>query len=150
MSFNAYDYLSAAREHVHGARELYSMRRYVLAHYVAGLAVECLFRAYRLRIDATFDERHDLRLLEKASGFSDIVPGSQRKIISAALGDVIARWQNDHRYRSEESLRRFLKERKLSLKVKGDFVKENSRRIANAALQLVNLGDTSWKNHTQN
>ena len=150
MSFNAEDYLCAAKEHVHGARELYSMRRYVLAHYVAGLAVECLFRAYRRRIDKTFDERHDLRLLEKVCGFSDIVPDGQRKIISAALGDVVARWRNDHRYRSEESLRRFLKEKRLSLKIQGDFVKENSRRIVNAALQLVNLGDTSWKRNTKN
>ena len=146
MSFNSSDYLAAATEHVRGARELYSMQRYVLAHYVAGLAVECLLRAYLYRVNPKlFYSRHDLWELEKASGFSDIVPNSQRQKISAALGDVVSRWQNDHRYRSERSLRRFLTGKKLYWRIKGDFVKENSRRIVEAALELVNLGAMAWK-----
>jgi hypothetical protein len=144
MSFNAEDYLGAAREHADRARKLYSMDWYVLAHYVAGLSVECLLRAYRCRITTIFDERHDLWALAKTSGFLNIVPDNQRPTINAALGEVVSRWQNDHRYRSEESLRRFLKEKKLYLRIKGDFVKENSRRIVNAAFDLVNIGDKAW------
>jgi HEPN domain-containing protein len=144
MSFNASDYLSAAQEHVDGARKLYDMRCYVLAHYVAGLAVECLLRAYRYRLSKTFDERHDLTEIFNNSGFRDIVPDNQRDRIGAALGDVVSRWQNDHRYRSEESLRRYLRKKKLNVKVKGDFVKENSRRIVNAAWDLVSIGATAW------
>ncbi|MBE0535291.1 MAG: HEPN domain-containing protein [Phycisphaerae bacterium] len=144
MSFNASDYLAAAREHVDSARRLYDIRFYVLAHYVAGLAVECLLRAYRSRVSKTFDERHDLMEIFKKSGFGDIVPDSQRERIGAAIGDVVSRWQNDHRYRSEESLRRYLKKKKLNLKIKGDFVKENSRRIVNAAWDLVTIGAKAW------
>jgi HEPN domain-containing protein len=122
MSFNSLDYLSAAKEHVDGAGKLYNMQCYVLAHYVAGLAVECLLRAYRFRVDSNFDERHDLRALLKASRLADIVSNTDRPRINAALGDVVSRWQNDHRYRSKESLRRFLVTKKLYVKIKDDFV----------------------------
>ena len=64
MTFGASDYKIAAEEHVSAARELYVRQRYVLAHYVAGLAVECMLRAYRGRIDPVFYGRHDLYLLE--------------------------------------------------------------------------------------
>jgi len=42
---------------------------------------------------------------------------------------------------------RFLRKKKLHTKIKGDFVKANSRRIVNAAFELVNLGASVWKNH---
>lgn len=144
MAFNAEDYRIAAEEHVTAANQLYGLRRWALAHYVAGLAVECMFRAYRVRIDPQFDEKHYLGKLAKASGFLDIISSERVEVISAALSEVEARWQNDHRFRSEESLRRFLVERKLYLRIKGDFVKESSRRIVNAATELVNLGARQW------
>ncbi|MCY2954152.1 MAG: hypothetical protein NTU53_19625 [Planctomycetota bacterium] len=146
MDFTADVYLTAAQEHVTAARELYDSRRYTLAHYVAGLAVECIFRAYRYRIDPVFDERHDLHLLAKSARFYDIFPERHVEKISAALGVVVTQWLNNHRYRSEAALRSFLADRKLYVGIKGDFVKENSRRIVNAALDLVSLGVIRWKN----
>ena len=145
MVLNADVYLTAAQEHVTAARELYKSGRYVLAHYVAGLAVECLFRAYRCRVDKTFDERHDLQNLAKAGRFFSVIPPEQNQIISAALGVVVSQWQNGHRYRSAASLRSFLAEHKLYLRIKGDFVKENTRRVVDAALELINLGVMRWK-----
>jgi hypothetical protein len=116
----------------------------VLAHYVAGLAVECLLRAYRLRLDTAFDERHDLRELAKHSGFWEIVPGHQRKAIGVKFSEVMERWQNNHRYRCEDSLKRFLKQKKLYSKIKGNFVKESSRKIVDAALDVVTIGAKAW------
>jgi hypothetical protein len=133
MVLNADVYLTAAQEHVTVAHELYNSRRYVLAHYVAGLAVECLFRAYRCRVDKTFDEKHDLQNLAKAGRFFSVIPPQQIQIIGAALGVVVSQWQNGHRYRSAASLRSFLAEHKLYLRIKGDFVKENTRRVVDAA-----------------
>jgi len=145
MVLNADVYLTAAQEHVTVARELYKSGRYVLAHYVAGLAVECLFRAYRCRVDKTFDERHDLQNLAKAGRFFSVIPPEQNQIISAALGVVVSQWQNGHRYRSEKSLRSFLNKLKLYGGIKGDIVKENTRRVGDAALELINLGVMRWK-----
>ena len=144
MPFNADDYRIAAEEHITAANQLYGLKRWALAHYVAGLAVECMFRAYRCRVNAQFDERHNLGDLARASGFLDNIPSKRVEIISAALSEVVTRWRNDHRFRGEESLRRFLVDRKLYLKIKGDFVKESSRRIVNAATELVNLGAMQW------
>lgn len=144
MDFTAEVYRTAADEHVTVAFELYQSGRYVLAHYVAGLSVECLLRAYRYRLDPAFDERHNLYLLAKAARFYDVVPQRETEKVSAALGAVIAQWQNNHRFRSESALRSFLVERKLYVGIKGDFVKENTRRIVNAAFEIVNLGSVRW------
>ncbi len=47
---------------------------YALAMYTAGLAVECLLRAYLVQRKAEFESRHDLLLLFKESGMLDIDP----------------------------------------------------------------------------
>ena len=147
MSFTAEDYREAAAEHVNVARELYDRKRYVLAHYISGLAVECIFRAYYARLNSIFDKRHDLVELAKAAKFYDLVPEKADEV-RAALGVVVSQWVNSHRYRSEAALRRFLKEGKLDRGIKGNFVKENSRRIVIAASELVNLGVLRWQRQT--
>ena len=142
-------YYIAAQEHVAAARELYNSGRYALAHYVAGLAVECLFRAYRCRIDKTFDERHCLQELAKAGRFFSIVPPGQSQRISAALSVIVSQWQNGHRYRSEASFRRFLVDLRLYLGIRGDIVKENTRRVVDAAFEIITLGVMRWTNSLQ-
>lgn len=138
-------YRKAAQEHAAAAFDLYRSERYVLAHYVAGLAVECMLRAYRCRITPEFEERHDLRLLAKAARFYDIIPAKHQERTIAALGVVFLQWENGHRFRSTAALRAFLVERRLYAGIKGDFVKENSRRIVNAAFDVVNMGVSQWK-----
>ena len=144
MSFEANTYRVAAEEHVTVANRLYDMNRFVLAAYVAGLAVECILRAYRYRINPQFDARHSLNLLYKAARFAEFIPAGKQVEISAALGDVVTRWSNDHRYRSEAALRSFFKRANLHRGIKGDFVKENTRRIVNAATTIVILGVSRW------
>ena len=141
MKFTPEIYRAAAVEHASAACSLYSLGRYVLSHYVAGLAVECIFRAYKCRIDPVFDEHHNLNQLAKGAHFYDVVQGRTREV-QAALDVVVALWVNYHRFRSEKALRAFLKERKLDRGIRGDFVKENSRRIVDAAQAVVLLGVT--------
>ena len=40
-------YYEAAKEHRDLALELHEAGRYVMAHYLSGLAVECILRAYQ-------------------------------------------------------------------------------------------------------
>lgn len=142
--FNADVYSVAAQEHITVAVELHEAGRYVLAHYVAGLSVECLFRAYRHRIDPQFDERHDLYELYRAARFDENVPEERRVEIGAALTEVVRRWNNDFRFRSEAALRSYLKQARLDRHIRGNFLKESSRRIVNAAYVLVELGASQW------
>jgi HEPN domain-containing protein len=63
--FNEEVYLTPASEHITAAFELLEAERYALAYYVAGLAVECVFRAYATMVGAEHDDKHDLRRLRK-------------------------------------------------------------------------------------
>lgn len=57
------------------ARALYERGdSYALAMYAAGLAVECILRAFKMRRTNVFDDRHDLLLLFQASGMLDVDP----------------------------------------------------------------------------
>jgi len=145
MTWRGDVYRAAAEEHITSLGDLYKSRRYVLAHYVAGLAVECMLRAYRCRWDSTFHERHDLRELARQGRFLDVVPSQRASAIGAALGEVVTRWENQHRFRSGDALRDFLLGRAFDRRIKGDFVKESARRIINAAIELVTLGAMQWK-----
>lgn len=135
-------YLAAAQDHAPAALEMHDAGRYVLAHYLAGLAVECVLRAYRYRITPGFSGRHDLEALYEAAQFSDVVPEESRPEIEAALIEVARRWSNSHRYRSECALGDYLRQGGFGRK--GKFIKESSRRIVNAALILVNQEVLRW------
>lgn len=143
--FSAESYRDAAREHAPVAEELYDAGHYVLAIYVAGLAVEAIFRAYRYRFDPEFDARHDLLELSRKSRFIEVVPEQQLSDIMAAIGTVATCWSNNHRYRSEKSLRKLFKSAHFDRAVrKGDFLKELTRRIVNAAFAVVMMGVNKW------
>ena len=143
-TINAEMYRDAALEHVTATEGLYASGRHALTHYVSGLAVECMLRAYRVRVEPTFDSRHDLRLLLDASGFEALVPQRHQEQFSESLSVVALQWNNAHRFRSESGVRGYLKQLKLDRGIKGDFLKERSRRIRDAAIYIVTLGDNRW------
>ena len=149
MSLAADDYRWAALDRIRAAEVLHAAGKYGSAIYLAGVAVECMLRAYRVRVDPAFDARHDLRQLLTASGLENYVPEKRRAEVAAALGDVWSRWKNDYRYASDDRVLRYLRDRGLTLGIKGDQVgqlKENSRRVFEKAHELVGLGEARWKN----
>src|SRR5580704_17999893 len=79
MEFPPEHYFPTATQRIRQAQHLYEEGdSFALAIYIGGLAVECLLRAYKGRRDPTFDERHDLARLFKASGMLDIDPDKLR------------------------------------------------------------------------
>ena len=149
MNLTADDYRWAALDRVGAAELLHHAAKYGSAIYLAGVAVECMLRAYRVRIDPQFDARHDLPQLLTASGLQDYVPEKRRAEVAAALGDVWSRWKNDYRYASDDRVLRDLRDKGLTMGIKGDQqgqLKENSRRVLEKALELVGLGAARWKN----
>ena len=135
-------YKEAAKEHKSLAQEMHEQGRYVMAHYLAGLAVECLLRAYHYRLSPVFSGRHDLQALYRDAQFDAVVPPVDKEKVNAALTEIVRRWSNSHRYRSEEALRLFLW--RANLGRKGKFVRESSRRIVNAAIVIVEIGVLKW------
>ncbi len=144
MAHTAETYREAAIEHANLARELHADGEYGAAHYWAGLAVECLCRAFIVRQDALFDSRHDLRALSRRAGLHDLVPADQQAELGAALTVVALRWRNDHRYRPARMVARWLHAQRLDSGVKGDPLKYSSAEIVEAALQVVTIGGARW------
>lgn len=143
MYFRSKHYLEAARERVLSAFRLYESARYADAIYVAGVAVECILRAYRLRKSKEFNEKHDLVELVKGSSIADFIPMEQRQAFGASLTAVWRRWKNNYRYASSR-LSTELQDMGLFAGIKGDPLKENARITLSAAQKLINAGVLSW------
>jgi hypothetical protein len=143
--FRPETYLAAAKEHMVAAVELDVAKRYALAHYVAGVAAECVLRAYKSRLDPVLDERHDLHLLAKNGRCFDGISGRRQEEVAGALGELVVRWENRHRYRSEAALRKFLTGRRLFPK-RGDVLECSSRKVVSAMIEIVTAGVQRWKN----
>jgi hypothetical protein len=148
--FTAQLYKDAAIERMDALRGLYDVGQYVLGLYTAGVAVESMLGAYRVKVDSEFSSRHDLRELAKESKLGAIVPQKSIGVYAASLGVIAARWSNNHRYRTAAAALRKLKQSGLDRGIKGDALKENARRAINAAIELVNIGDQLWKKSSKN
>lgn len=142
--FRAEVYKSAAEEHVVVAKELYDTGKYVLSCYVSGLSVECLLRGYRVLKDPEFDAKHDLSRLSVDCRWSAYLPVESSAKVAGAIKEIYNRWENAHRFRSNVEYRRYLRRRGLHLRIRGDFVKEQTRQALQAAEFLVRIGVTSW------
>jgi len=145
MKLSGDDYIGGAAERVQAARVMYDGGRYVDALYLAGVAVECVLRAYAKEENDEFDGRHDLLRLLKAATLEQFVGEKQRQSISAALGEVWARWKNNYRYAPDPRLRAEVKRLQLDRGIKGDALKENARVSLENALVIVNKGTFQWK-----
>ena len=145
QELDAEDYFAAAQDHAAALAATYKNQNYVLTVYVSGLAVECLFRAFRHRKGLPFTSEHKLARLAEEAEFSELVPEMDRAAYDADLAELVVRWRNDHRFRSIEALRRFLKGLKLDRGIRGNYVKENARLISSAAIRLLGLGVQRWQ-----
>ena len=145
MKFTAEAYHEVSLEHIDSARELLDQKQYALANYIAGVAVECILRADSFRLDTSFDCRHDLRLWYDAAKFDNIVPADRRELISLSEGIVYTHWSNSQRYCSINFLRAYFKLAGLDRGIRGEFVKELTRKTVEAAFEIVTLGDRQWK-----
>src|SRR5438477_12892740 len=116
MDFTADHYFRASVERMTQAQHLYREGEgsYALAMYAAGLAVECLLRAYMIKRRREFESRHDLLLLFKESGILDVDPGklkakgltddliqAHQKLLRTSVNEVFILWRNNYRFASE-------------------------------------------------
>jgi HEPN domain-containing protein len=150
--FSAEDYRRAALDRMVAAQRLFDGEDYVLASYVAGVAVECLLLAYLRKLNKHRDDRHDIRQLAMRSEFIEQFrrnPELQDQM-AGYLADLAKRWNNDHRYRSVYSFERYLNAKELYRTAEGGFVKGDNllrtqtKLLVEAAYQLVRRGDERW------
>ena len=149
MRHTADSYLEAAQEQAEVARTLHQEQHFAAAHYWSGVAVECLLRAYRVRINPEFSSRHDLAGLVQSAHFYDFVPPQYAEATAANLQAVCARWNNAYRYCSSRAVGEELGRRNLDANVALDQQLEHSSGvIVSAAINLVELGVRRWNSGT--
>ena len=160
MDFSADHYFRASVERMSQAHILYreGNGRYALAMYVAGLAVECLLRAYMVRRKREFESRHDLLLLFKESGILNVDPDKlkargltdeqiqeHQKILKSSVNVVFILWRNNYRFASEARLLAHLKKMKLYQRKKGDLLKAKAYDLLKAAQGFIDRGVLQWQ-----
>lgn len=158
MDFTSDHYFKASLERMKQALFLYRAgESYALTMYVAGVAVECMLRAYVLKKKTEFESRHDVLLLFKesgmlswdadkwkAKGLSDDDMDQHMLALRTAVNDVYILWHNNYRYASEARLLAHLKKMKLYQSVKGDLLKAKALQILKAAQLFIDKGVLQW------
>jgi hypothetical protein len=147
--FNEEVYLAAAQEKLSAAEDLCTQKRYAVAAYMAGVAVEALFIAYMTRRSVVNDAQHGLFRLAVISGFFEDLPRPERERLNGELDGVALRWRNNHRYRSEKAYREFLVREKLyvlegSRTIREDIVLHSTDALVESARRLIHSGVTRW------
>ena len=144
MKLTADEYFQASQDHIEEARILLNEGRYAFSHYTAGLAVECMFRAYAVRYGAAFDGRHDLSKWFELARFDQVSDPSRLESIAAAYNRVTLQWNSSQRYYSEGFLKAYFRNKELDRGIKGNAVKELTRRIVESAFEVVTEGKLRW------
>ena len=147
--FNELVYLAASQEHLMLSEHLLNQGHHVIASYLAGVAVEALFLAYQTRAKAPHDARHSLWRLAENGKFWEGMTRPQKEAITAALTEVMTRWRNNHRYRSEQALHEFFVKEKLFVvsgnqTTREDVVKFNADLLVESATRILEVGVARW------
>jgi hypothetical protein len=159
VDFPPEHYFQTATQRMRRAQHLYhDGRSYALAIYVGGVAVECLLRAFKGRVDPMFDEKHNLLRLFAASGilridrdklramqWTDAEIDGHLRALRVAVNEVFRLWANNYRFASEERLRSHLKEITGYQRIKGDYLKEQARRFLSSAQTFIDKGVLQWR-----
>lgn len=158
MKFRAEQYFRVSVERMGQARKIHSDgNAFALSMYCGGLAVESLLRAFRWTEDTSFEGRHDLSDLLKASrllkfdddymrrrGASEEAIRQSGLKLRGAMNQILVLWHNNLRYASEASAMAFLKQAGRFQGVKGDPLKKNALDLVEAAQTVVDRGVVLW------
>ena len=171
MIFDSQHYFRAALERLRDADFLYTRERGreqppildVLGMYAAGVAIECLFRAFILRRAEKhaqpkhFDSRHDLGRLYRESRMWQIASNRPRpggltaldmlaiqRELDAEVNSATRLWMNTYRFFSHKQLETSLRERGLGRGIDEGIVKENYHRLLVASRTILNRGELLW------
>jgi hypothetical protein len=139
------DYRDVALERMGDAYELKRLGRYPFAMYAAGVAVECMLRAFRHQ-DREHQAHHDVVAHLGACDRDRLGERAWIRLRGPVL-TVHLLWLNGFRYASEERLRQHLSGTKFYRRVKkgSDTLKVACIDLMDAALEIVTVGDERWR-----
>ena len=142
MRFSPNDYFEASADRFREANAAFQRGDYFTAHLASGLAIECMLRAYRVRVSPDFDARHDLSVL--GNPLLVRVASKQREDVHIAISEANILWRNNHRYCSARKLvaffngiRRYQKSR--------DMLRTNAGDMISHADVIIRNGLRPWQ-----
>ena len=141
----ANEYLNAAREHLARLDRLYEAGDFALCLFLSGLAVECILRAYRVRLTPEFSSRHDLADLAREADFASTYPPRREIEYGQALQRLASVWSSNDRYRPASAVRSRLRRVGVTRGRRVDLLRDVARRSIVDAHFLANLGFTRWQ-----
>jgi hypothetical protein len=113
MDYTDTDYYTAAIERLQDFKHLSKEQdRIIFTVYSAGVAIECMLRAYILKYNPMFDSKHDLENLLIDSKLTTLFDEGnkkeqkEREAIIVAIKQAKKVWNNNLRYYSEKRLKR--------------------------------------------
>ncbi|MGH7283820.1 MAG: hypothetical protein ACRELY_20025 [Polyangiaceae bacterium] len=128
------------------ADQLKRLERYPFAMYAAGVAVECMLRAFRHR-DREHAAHHDIAAHLALCDRDHLGERAWSKL-RGPVQTVHLLWLNNFRYSHELRLRKHLSDIKYYQRVKrdSDTLKVACIELMDAALAIVTVGDERWRN----
>jgi hypothetical protein len=140
------DYHDAALERMSDADQLKRLSRYPIAMYTAGVAVECMLRAFR-HTDREHAAHHDVTAHVAACDRGRLGERAWSRL-RGPVQTVHMLWLNNLRYTHELRLRRHLNDLKYFERVKrgSDTLKVACIELIDAGLAIVSVGDERWRN----
>lgn len=142
MRFGPEDYFEASTERFQEANAAFQRGDYLMAHLASGLAIECMLRAYRVRLSPDFDARHDLSIL--GNPLLVRVAFKQREDVQIAILEANILWRNNHRYCSARKLVAFFNGIKRYQKSR-DMLRTNAGDMIGHADVVLRNGLRRWQ-----
>jgi hypothetical protein len=139
------DYFEASRERMNQAGQLYRSQQYSIAMYLAGVAVECMLRAFHF--DREFNDRHNIELMFGACDSEKLGAAAKVKM-RGPIQTVHLLWQNRYRFFSESRLRAHIQaigQDKRGVFQGADFLKVRCRDLHDASNAIITVGVERWQ-----
>jgi hypothetical protein len=146
-TFTPNDYYSASLLRLEDLNQLKSNQRSIIfSLYCAGVAVECMLRAYITKYTAEFDSKHNLEKLFEKSLLGRYVDPENKEEIVAAVKKANKIWTNDLRYTSDKRLKRIIAHEmvKTNFKDINKYVDKYYSDFFDAADLIIQTGKSKW------
>ncbi len=145
--FTKNDYYSAALNRYKNLEHLKTNKDSIIfSLYCAGVAAECMFRAYILKETRAFDEKHDLLKLYTKSKMWLTLTDEQKIELSISVKKISDFWFNNLRYTSDSRAKRKIAHKfvRTNFKDINKYLEKHNNDIFMATKNVIEIGEKLW------
>ena len=148
-NFTSNDYYSASLTRYDDLQHLIlEPKSIIFSIYCAGVAIECMLRAYITKYTLEFDSKHDLEKLYEKSQIASKLSNNEKEQLSTAIKRVNKFWNNNLRYTSEKRIKRVIAHeiirKHTNSKDISNYIKNVYSDIFNATELIITKGKEKW------